>query len=125
MRLKNDFFRIVQNDDSYNENRIEIVLNPNHDIFKSHFPGNPIVPGVCQIQIITELMEMLLGKKLYLSEVKNIKYISVLVPNDKEIIEVSFNKISKDEDSVRVFVAVSFNNKVYSKLSLEYLYSRI
>lgn len=125
MRLKNDFFRIVQNDDSYNENRIEIVLNPNHDIFKSHFPGNPIVPGVCQIQIITELMEILLGKKLYLSEVKNIKYISVLVPNDKEIIEVSFNKISKDEDSVRVFVAVSFNNKVYSKLSLEYLYSRI
>lgn len=125
MRLKNDFFRIVQNDDSYNENRIEIVLNPNHDIFKSHFPGNPIVPGVCQIQIITELMEMLLRKKLYLSEVKNIKYILVLVPNNEEIIEVSFNKISKDEDSVRVSVTVSFNNKVYSKLSLEYLYSRI
>lgn len=121
MRLKDDFFRIVGNDEN-DGNLFKIILNPSHDILKSHFPGNPIVPGVCQIQIITELMEMLLGQRLYLSEVKNIKYLSVLVPNDKEIIAVSFKKIDKDEISVKVSVTVSSNDKIYSKTSLEYLY---
>ena len=34
-----------------------ITLNPAHPIFAGHFPGNPITPGVCMLQIIKELTE--------------------------------------------------------------------
>ena len=40
----------------------QIKLNPKHEIFKGHFPGKPIMPGVCMIQIIKELTERSLGR---------------------------------------------------------------
>jgi 3-hydroxymyristoyl/3-hydroxydecanoyl-(acyl carrier protein) dehydratase len=33
-----------------------IRLNPDHAIFAGHFPGQPVVPGVCMLQIIKELL---------------------------------------------------------------------
>ncbi len=38
-----------------------IKLYKEHEIFKGHFPGNPVMPGVCMIQIIKELTEILIG----------------------------------------------------------------
>lgn len=58
-----------------------ITLNPAHDIFKGHFPGNPVVPGVCMMQIIKEVLEDHLGKKLQLIKADNIKFLSFMDPN--------------------------------------------
>lgn len=57
-----------------------ISLNPAHDIFKGHFPGNPIVPGVCMMQMIKEVLENQLGKKLRLIKADNIKFLSFINP---------------------------------------------
>ena len=51
----------------------QIKLNPKHKIFKGHFPGKPIMPGVCMIQIIKELTERSLGQELFLSVASNVK----------------------------------------------------
>ncbi|MBQ0740088.1 3-hydroxyacyl-ACP dehydratase, partial [Aquimarina celericrescens] len=40
-----------------NISTVTITINKNHKIFKGHFPGNPVTPGVCMIQIIKELAE--------------------------------------------------------------------
>lgn len=122
MILRNDFFNVIDNCICDNSYKVDIVLNPGHYIFKSHFPGNPIVPGVCQIQIITELMEEYLNRKLYLSGIKNIKYISVLIPSGNETLTLLFNKIEKGEDNVKVSVVVSAKDNIYSKISLCYQY---
>jgi len=37
--------------------KAEIFINKEHEIFKGHFPNNPVMPGVCMIQIIKELTE--------------------------------------------------------------------
>ena len=35
---------------------VKIRLNPDHEIYRAHFPGNPITPGVCIVQIISEVL---------------------------------------------------------------------
>ncbi|MDO7875812.1 hydroxymyristoyl-ACP dehydratase [Hymenobacter sp. ASUV-10] len=63
------------------------LLNPSHPVFEGHFPGQPVVPGVCMLQIIKEGLEKALGKKILLAQAANIKFLSMLVPAaDKEII---------------------------------------
>jgi 3-hydroxyacyl-[acyl-carrier-protein] dehydratase len=57
-----------------------ILLNREHPVFKGHFPGNPILPGVCTVQIIRELMEMALEKELLLTKAGNIKYLGFINP---------------------------------------------
>ena len=42
-----------------------VSLNPDCEVYKGHFPGNPISPGVCGIQMIREcLWHLLLGKEM-------------------------------------------------------------
>lgn len=65
-----------------------ITINPNNSIFEGHFPDNPILPGVVQLQIIKELLEAELKKHLILRKGSNIKYTSVIVPKQDQELQV-------------------------------------
>mgnify|MGYP001235453726 CR=1 FL=1 len=59
---------------------VTIQLNKDHSVFKGHFPNNPITPGVCLIQIIKEITEEHVKKKLFLQSISNIKFTSIINP---------------------------------------------
>lgn len=122
MTLNNDFYCITETVSSEALPIYRIRLNPEHYIFKAHFPGNPIVPGVCQVKIISELIENYLGRRVVLSGIKNIKYLSVIVPSDDEILDVVFQKVTVDEIGVKGVVSIMSDEKQYAKISLNYMY---
>lgn len=122
MTLNNDFYCITETVSSEALPIYRIRLNPEHYIFKAHFPGNPIVPGVCQVKIISELIENYLGRRVVLSGIKNIKYLSVIVPSDDEILDVVFQKVTVDEIGVKGVVSIMSDEKQYAKISLNYIY---
>jgi 3-hydroxyacyl-[acyl-carrier-protein] dehydratase len=72
-----------------------ITLNPAHDIFKGHFPGQPVVPGVCMMQMVKEVLENYLGKKMQLVKADNIKFLSFIDPgqNGQIGLEVKMNVV--------------------------------
>lgn len=72
------FLSLVSNGHSSLE--ASFLLYPEHPIFGGHFPGQPVVPGVCMLQIIKEALEKAIGKKLFLAQTANIKFLSMLVP---------------------------------------------
>ena len=57
-----------------------IRLDPGHRIYQGHFPGNPVVPGVCQVQIVKELVEKSVNHPLMLTASDNIKFLSMINP---------------------------------------------
>ncbi len=34
----------------------DISFNPEHNIYKGHFPGLPITPGVCQVKWVKDVI---------------------------------------------------------------------
>lgn len=118
MRLTEGFFIIESTNDS--DNGFEAVLrtNPEHPIYKAHFPGSPITPGVCVIQAAGELLENKLDRKLYLQSIKNVKFLMVIIPEEGKEIRYSFSNIVEDESSVKAQVVVSDDAMVYAKMSL-------
>ena len=88
MKLKGDFFQIISTTTMHNGFTTIVRLNPNHIIFKGHFPGHPITPGVIQLQIIHELLEEYLGRKLKLSTISNCKFLNVLDPAKNSLFEL-------------------------------------
>lgn len=118
MRLTEGFFIIESTNDS--DNGFEAVLrtNPEHPIYKAHFPGSPITPGVCVIQAAGELLENKLGRKLYLQSIKNVKFLMVIIPEEGKKIRYSFSNIVEDESGVKAQVVVSDDAMVYAKISL-------
>jgi|WetSurMetagenome_2_1015567.scaffolds.fasta_scaffold100555_3 3-hydroxyacyl-[acyl-carrier-protein] dehydratase len=57
-----------------------VRLVKEHAVFDGHFPGNPILPGVCTVQIARELLEQALERKLMLRKAGNIKYLGFISP---------------------------------------------
>jgi 3-hydroxyacyl-[acyl-carrier-protein] dehydratase len=95
-------------DNNYEKIIIRIRINPLHEIFKGHFPGNPLLPGACTVQIIKELVEHVSEKDLMISDAGTIKYISFINPEEIWILDIDLQLKEKEEG--RLFC----NASVYS-----------
>lgn len=91
MILLNDFYTIVQKELSPGVVKAKISINGSHRIFEGHFPGLPVVPGVCMLQIVREVMEANTGKDLKISEAGNMKFLSVINPQQNDLVDVLVN----------------------------------
>ena len=83
--------------DDFNFN-IQIELNPKHEIFDGHFPNNPIMPGVCMIQIIKELTELFTSQNLFLSKVSNVKFMAIINPFTHSVLDLNLNIMNNGEE---------------------------
>lgn len=74
-----------------------IELNPYHIVYTGHFPGHPVTPAVVQMQIVHELLEDLLGKKLKLIAMPQCKFLNILDPIETPQIAVHIEIKKIDE----------------------------
>ncbi|MCB0454563.1 MAG: 3-hydroxyacyl-ACP dehydratase [Aequorivita sp.] len=94
----------------------KVHLNKDHAIFKGHFPGNPVMPGVCMIQIIKELTEEATGKNLFLTVSSNIKFMAIINPEKNPDLQLAID-IVQENGEVKVKNTTSFEDTVALKLS--------
>lgn len=92
-----------------------VTFDSSHPIFQGHFPGNPVVPGVCMIQIVRELLEEALQYKLMIREGDNIKFLSVINPIQTPTVNASIQYLISDR-MVGVQAALSFEQTIYFKM---------
>ena len=83
MKLADNFY-IIHRCEIVQDNTflVEVELLPNHSIYEGHFPGQPVVPGVCTLTIIRECLGKILNKDVKFSAIKDCKYVSALLPYD-------------------------------------------
>ncbi len=94
----------------------QIHLNKDHAIFKGHFPGNPVMPGVCMIQIIKELTEEATGKNLFLSVSSNIKFMAIINPEKNPDLSLAMD-ITEENGEVKIKNTSSFADTIALKLN--------
>lgn len=78
--LASGFFKILATEELENKYNISIEINSKHEIFKGHFPDNPVVPGVCMLQILNDILSEKHNKDLLLKESKLIKFTQIINP---------------------------------------------
>ena len=57
-----------------------ITLNPQHKIYKGHFPGDGITPGVCILQIASDLFSIIQQQNFVISSMKSVKFMQLIRP---------------------------------------------
>jgi 3-hydroxyacyl-[acyl-carrier-protein] dehydratase len=116
-----DFYNIVSQektaDSKYN---ITILINEKHEVFKGHFPGNPIMPGVCMIQIIKELTESITQSALIIQTLSNVKFMALINPEINPELRLELEINTTDDDLIKVKNTTYFNDTVALKLSNAY-----
>jgi 3-hydroxyacyl-[acyl-carrier-protein] dehydratase len=95
--LQGDFFTIdelrkegipAENGPTITNYSATVSLNASHPVFKGHFPGNPVVPGVCQVQMIKEVVEKGHEVKGLLKTGDNIKFLAMIVPDKNPVLQI-------------------------------------
>ena len=118
--LLNDLYNICCYEEIDGGFNYSIKLNPNHFIFKAHFPNNPITPGVCILQIVEELLEKHFKCSITLDMVKNIKFLSVISPNVDNSIQYKFSTITHEGNTLNAKVDVLNGSRLFAKISASY-----
>ena len=118
MTLKNDFYHIVERQNTDSGVNFIVRFNADHFIYAAHFPGNPITPGVCITQMVKELTEELTQFPLFLKIVKNIKFTQVINPLQHPKVSFALTTPQEDENGYKVSATVKNDSEIFAKLSL-------
>lgn len=73
-----------------------IGINNNSEIFDGHFPGQPVVPGACILQLVKDVLEMALSCPLQLTKASQLKFISMIDPRTWQTAQL-YIAYTKDE----------------------------
>lgn len=79
-----------------------------HPIFDGHFPGRPVVPGACLVQLVQELVVSATGADCRLTEAGPIKFISMIEPSLDASLEITVSITAGPDGDHRV-VAEALN----------------
>lgn len=118
--LIKDFYKIINLTSTDSGLEATISLNPNHEVYKGHFPDQPIVPGVIQLQIINELMEKHIDKELFMGSIQRVKYIVPIIPANTPQLDFTFTNNSTGENKIKSTVLIGYRDRVFTKVKLEF-----
>ena len=91
------------------------ILKKNEWFFKVHWPGDPNMPGMLQVEAMVQMSSLIVftlptmsGKTLYLTDSNNIKFFKKIVPGDKLKI---ISKLISDSRGLYKFEAEGYVKK--------------
>ena len=119
--LLKDFYTIISLENTAGSKyKAVILINENHEVFKGHFPGNPIMPGVCMMQIIKELTEKITESTLFMQLLSNVKFMALINPFETPKLLLELDVTTTEDNLVKVKNVSYFDETIALKLSSVY-----
>ncbi|NMH27705.1 hotdog family protein [Flavobacterium silvaticum] len=115
--LLKDFYTVNDLTSEDGKHTAHIHINAGHEIFSGHFPGNPVMPGVCMMQIIKELTERILGSGLMMVSISNVKFMALINPEVNSELKLELEASETSEGLVKVKNTTYFQDTVALKFS--------
>ncbi|MEP7165082.1 MAG: 3-hydroxyacyl-ACP dehydratase [Ferruginibacter sp.] len=109
--LQGNFFDISNIETTGFDVKAELLINTSHKIFEGHFPGQPVVPGVCMMQMVKEILEKVSGKKTDLVKAHEMKFLALIDPQQNNLISAGL-KYSMEENGQVSVVAGFFKDEL-------------
>ena len=113
--LLNDFFTINDKVSSETEIWAELFINADHKIFEGHFPNQPVVPGVCMMQMIKEITEEVIGKETNLVQAADMKFLAVINPLENNLVHASIKYATEESGAINIMASLFKDELVHFK----------
>ncbi len=112
--LAGNFYTVTAQSRELGQVTATIELNAAHPIFQGHFPEQPVVPGVCMMQTITEMLESALDKKVMLKKASQMKFLHMIDPVKQPLVDVSLT-YKEDDGGWKVNATLKRDDKTFMK----------
>jgi len=95
-----------------------ITLQADCEVYKGHFPGEPVSPGVCNIQMIKECAEQTLEKPLLLNNLQQCRLTTLVTPLSYPQMEVTIH-LEEKGDVYKLKATLGKGEEIYLDLKAE------
>lgn len=109
--LKNKYYNLDAMYGDGEERIFHISLIRDCDVYNGHFPGRPVCPGVCNMQIIKECAELMTSHKLTIARIKQCRLTTVVTPEMFPKLRVKI-KIDVCDNNIGVLAAIDYSGKL-------------
>lgn len=113
--LRDTLFKIIESHHSEGVINAKLDLNKNSEIFIGHFPGNPILPGACMLQIVKEILESTINIQLRLKKADQIKFPGIIVPGINNMLQLTITYKPTDNNKINVTASIKVNKDICFK----------
>ena len=86
--LVEDFYTVIDRQVDGEATVFTVALNPSCKVYEGHFPGEPVAPGVCNIQMLKECAELVAGKPLTLRAISQCRMTKLITPKECPTLQV-------------------------------------
>ncbi len=114
--LVRNFYHIIKRNEQEDALHAEIRLNPDHEVYKGHFPGQAVVPGVIQLQIIKEVLENMLGMHLMIREIVVAKYQRPVTPGVNPLLNIRIEYKQSETGDYLINASITKDDTTFTKL---------
>ncbi|MGN1240221.1 MAG: hypothetical protein ACI4TV_05040 [Paludibacteraceae bacterium] len=143
-----NYYHILSSDITSDEGMFRVALNADCEVYQGHFPGEPVCPGVCNIQMIKECAEIVLqggavsrphqesmlntkvrpGDRtsmcsetptMLLSHIRQCRLTTLVTPQQHPEVEVHVAILSRCEDTITFRGTIGKGEEVYMELKGE------
>lgn len=101
------FFTLESGEKNGNSPTYRCRLHPEAPVFKAHFPGFPVLPGVLTLKMVVDAInasQFFSTQTLTVQSIGNAKYLAVVNPQETQEVEISVAlKAEKNADEPAVF----------------------
>ena len=115
MILLGDFYTIKNLTTVDSAVNAELELNASHKIYEGHFPGQPVTPGVCMMQMVKEIIETVLQRETSLVRASEMKFLLMIIPGENNIINAQIKYSIDENEGIHVIAALLKDNTTYFK----------
>ncbi len=100
--LKDSFYTISEITTEAFSLTASLQLREDDPLYQGHFPGQPVVPGVCLLQMVKELAAIATKRTLFLQKADTIKFLQQTDPRLSPVLRAELSYNVPDDGSIRV-----------------------
>jgi 3-hydroxyacyl-[acyl-carrier-protein] dehydratase len=114
--LLGEFYTIVGQKKEAEAFHFTLSLNARHRIFEGHFPGRPVVPGVCLIQMVLEVAGSVMNIcPLRLLRATQIKFIAAIDPRMNNPLDMQLVMVRRERGEIHLTAVIAAGGTVCFK----------
>jgi 3-hydroxyacyl-[acyl-carrier-protein] dehydratase len=113
--LLNNFFYIDSITQEENGINASIHINVEHEILKGHFPDQPVVPGVCMLEMLKEILQQHLNESLQLQSAPVVKFLAMFAPPQFTHATCAIQLLKTDNNIFQVNATLQHEGTIFMK----------
>ena len=112
MLLKDKYFKVDSQQQNGDSAHFHVSLIADCDVYRGHFPGNPVSPGVCNIEMIRECFDLSVEGSPRIQTIDRCRLTAVASPQVSPELDIDLSW-TKDDNGYRLVATVKDDKQQY------------